>query len=344
MKPGRMYRKWNRLLLTACFMGLCMLLSACGGKHKWLFSINGENLYNKDVTVFGLIYINEHSVRTAGELEEEYDSGETYAQYYKNELEDEILSAVLLYKEAKEEGHELSKEEQQAVKDKAQQLFDSCDEDWIKERKLTISDVEKIYEWIALGDSYVKSVSQEKSGETEQENAEDDRYIRVYEVTFFTVEIGEDGMVQSNQDGTLKELSDDERTKRQEEASEFAEKAKSGADMETLCKSYGARATGIEKTLKYEDLDATYKRAVDSLSKGRVSGVLKSDYGYYVIKLLETEDSSHAEVVAEYSDKAAAQEIEDEITNRLFEQYIRDDRDYKNDELWDAFLIEELLN
>ena len=332
--------KNKRILLSVICAGLVMCLSACGIGKKWIFSLNGEKIYNKDVMVFGLIYAKEYNIEYTDELQEIYEGNETYEEYYKNELEEEILSTVLLYSEAEKSNWELTKEEKKEISEKVEELVNEYGTEWLKDRKISDSDIEKIYEMKFLGDSYVESLTKE---EEEEASAEKSRYIRVYQVTFPTVLLDEEGMIQSNQDGTVQRKSEEEMEKIKLQAEEFAEKVKSGEAIEKLVKEYDSTVTGVEKTMKYEDLDAEYKQAVDRLSMGDCSEVISAEYGYYVVKLLKDEDEDYAQAISDYEAITIVNDKRDEMVEELYDTYIKEEKDYKNSERWKEVSISSFL-
>ena len=333
-----MSRKKQILFSYLCIV-LLVMLSACGFEKKWIFSLNGENLYHKDIMAFGLIYAKEYNIENTEQLHEEYETGQTYEEYYMELLEDEILSTVLLYKAAKENKFTLSEEEKEQVKNDAAKLADSYGKDWMEKREFSTDDLENAYEMKYLGEKYIKSLSEE-AGEEENQK---DRYIKVYQVTFPTVAFDEDGMVLSNQDGTIQELPDSEKKEMKIQAEDYAQRVQAGEDMEKLLKEYDDSVTAIEKSLKYDDLDNAYQKAVDSLSKGETSNIIASDYGYYVIKLLETEDTDYKASVEGYEADKAVQDKKDEIIKKLYDTHIRDDKDYINTEKWEEITFISFL-
>ena len=150
-------------------------------------------------------------------------------------------------------------------------------------------------------------------------------------------------MVLSNQDGTIQELPDSEKKEMKIQAEDYAQRVQAGEDMEKLLKEYDDSVTAIEKSLKYDDLDNAYQKAVDSLSKGETSNIIASDYGYYVIKLLETEDTDYKASVEGYEADKAVQDKKDEIIKKLYDTHIRDDKDYINTEKWEEITFISFL-
>lgn len=330
----------KHILLSFICIGLLVCLSACGKGNKWIFSLNGEELYDKDITVFGLIYAKEYNIENTDKLKETYEGNETYEEYYKSQLEEEIISTVLLYGKAKENNCKLTKEAEKEVSQNVEELIEAYGKEWIETKDITQSDIEKIYEMKLLGNSYIESLTGEEDEEVQKENT---RYIKVYQVTFPVVLLDKNGMMQSNQDGTVQKQPEAEIAVKRSEAEAFAQKAKSGEDMEELVKDYDDTVTGAEKILKYEDLDSEYKKAVDKISEGESSDVITSEYGYYVIKLIDADDTEYEESISAYETTKISQDKQDGVLKELYETYIGDDKDYKNNKKWEEITITSFL-
>lgn len=330
----------KHILLSFICIGLLVCLSACGKGNKWIFSLNGEELYDKDITVFGLIYAKEYNIENTDKLKETYEGNETYEEYYKSQLEEEIISTVLLYAKAKENNCKLTKEAEKEVSQNVEELIEAYGKEWIETKDITQSDIEKIYEMKLLGNSYIESLTGEEDEEVQKENT---RYIKVYQVTFPVVLLDKNGMMQSNQDGTVQKQPEAEIAVKRSEAEAFAQKAKSGEDMEELVKDYDDTVTGAEKILKYEDLDLEYKKAVDKISEGESSDVITSEYGYYVIKLIDADDTEYEESISAYETTKISQDKQDGVLKELYETYIGDDKDYKNNKKWEEITITSFL-
>lgn len=327
--------------LLAGLLCICLVtgLTACGKGKKWLFSLDGEKLYDKDVMIYGLDFAKDYNISKDGSLDELYENGMTYEDYYKEQLEEEILSTVLLYKEAKAEKFKLPKDEKKQIQEQTDKFIETYGEDWLKEQKISVDDVEKVYEMKILGNAYLESIS-DKSSEDNKETA---RYINVFQVTFLTVELDEDGMMKTDENGKALKLSSDEIAEKKTQAEEFAGKVQGGEAIETLVKDYDKTVTGMEKYLKYVDLSENYKKAVDSLSEGDVSGVIESEYGYLVIKLLEADSKAHAEVISDYEIKTSNSEKKAELFEKLYNKYLKDDLNYKNTEKWEKVEISSFV-
>lgn len=332
----------RKILMYVLCTALVFGLSGCGKENKWIFSLNGEKLYDTDVRALGIVYSSEHNITNSEQLKEIYEGKQTYEDYYKEEFADFVIENTLLYAEAKKEGLKLSKEAAKEVQDKTDAIVKNYSKEWLEIKNLTEADIEEAYERKALGEYYLEwqtadgDGNQKDGGQDEEAGSkpDQDRYIRVFQVIFPTVELDDEGIIVSGEDGKGKSLSGTEKAQKKQEAEEFAQSAQEGEDMEQLLKKYDKTVTGIEYTLKYEDLEAAYKRAVDGLKVNEISGVIESDYGYYVIKLLDADDSEHAQRVAVYEENAAVEEGKNDIVQKLLDTYTRDEAEYWNKEEW----------
>jgi parvulin-like peptidyl-prolyl isomerase len=316
-------------------------LFGCGKGNDWVFSLHGEKLYDTEVRAFGVIYASEHNIISSEQLEETYEGRKTYEDYYKEAFSDDLIETMVLYGEAKEKGVTLSEEEKEEVESKTTALTEKYGDTWLEVKNLTKDDIQEVFEKKALGEAYLKQQTEENEETSSDEEKE--RYVRVYEVCFPTVKINDDGMVASNQDGTLQNISATEKEEKKQQAEEFSDKAKEGEDMETLLKDYPSDVTGVERVLKYEDLDSTYKKTLEALGKNEISGVFETDYGYYVVKMLEQDDTEHGEKIENYEADTALEAKKDEVLEELMEVYAKDEAEYRNAEKWEDISFSSFL-
>lgn len=333
-------------------MVLAVGLTACGIENKKVFSANGETFTYRDVMAYGFIFAKENNIVDAELLNEKYEDNETYGNYYKKQLETEILEMLLLYGEAQAKDVELTEEEIEEVETNTKLLLEDMGEKRLKEGNVSESDIERIYEIQMLAEAYIESFSEtenasndDSSTDTEDKNGseKEERYVKVFQVMFPTILLDEDGMVQSDEEGNLKMLSQYDKEKKRDEALEFAEKVKAGESMETLLKNYDKTVTGTEQYLKYNDLEAAYKKAIDNLSEGEMSESFETDYGYYVIKLLESNATEYAQTLINHERAVEQENRAEEEIERLYSTYIGNNSEYKNQELWERIEIEQFV-
>ncbi len=340
-------------------MVMLFALCACDTSDVWVFSLNGEKLYQKEVAAFAYVYVMEHNIQDKEQLEEDYENSQTYEEYYKSELEDDIISTTLLYKEATKNKIKLSSEQKKQIKTSVQMVVERFGQEILDKYEISESDVEKIYEMRMLGENYLQSLSSgevnaddDSKAETDKDNKgnatgdskdADTRYIKVYQVLFPTVELDENGMVRTDADGNLKKVSSEKIADRKEEVLAFVQNVEQGADMEELVKDCNDGVSATNKYLKYEDLDKNYKMAIDKLSVGGVSDVIESDYGYCVVRLLEKDDKEHAKTMETYQQESDVLAMHEDELERLYSEYAQENRGYKNSSLWDTIDIKDYM-
>ena len=357
--------------ISVLFMAVLLIagLTACGKKSDVIYTLNGTTIDKKDVDIFGFIYVMEHSLVDSDKLNDIYDEGETYSEHYKNDLEKEIVLSVLLSKEADDNKVVLSSEDKEEAETKTEQLLSKFGESAFKEKNITKNDILKIYEMKLRANSYAGSIGDEYSdvldkasddnesqggnesddvadnGSEENDNGisvdinEDDRYIRVFQVTFPTVILDDSGMIKTDKNGELIRISSEEIDEMKSAAEQFSENVRAGEDIEVLLKNEPVNVKGVERTLKYSDLSKEYKSAVDSLSKNEVSTVISGEYGYYVVKLLEENDEEHAENIKNYEKQVIVRNAKNELYEKLLNTYVGSDKGYRKDELWNEISI-----
>ena len=322
---------------------LCVLLvsvcTACGSKNKWVFSLNNEKLYDIDVKVFGLIYVTEYNIKDNDQLKEEYQEGKTYQEFYMEDLKEEIIADVLLYKDALEQGHKLTDEEKEQIDNDTNTLVETCGKGWLSANDIKESDIRKIYEMKIYADSYLNAVSQ-----VEVELDESVRYIEVYQVLFPTVDLDDEGMLQTNPDGSVAMISGNDAAEMKSLATEFATKVSEGSKPEKLIEDYTDKGvSGTTVSLKYNDLDEKYRNAIDRLGEGKTSGVIESEYGYYVVKLIQKDATDFEDTMNRHDKETLGSQEGEALYNRLYDTYVQNGQEYINLEKWDSITITSFL-
>lgn len=334
--------------LTCVLTFIVMCLSACGDKNSSVFTIDGEEIDRETVDVFGYIYVTEHRFKDRSEWDSFYDENRTYEEYYKDELEQDIIYTVLVKNEAADNGIELSDDEKELAAKRASSIVDVYGKGTLSVKGIEQSDIEKVYEWKLSADKYMASLNDDEK-ETNNDNADtaendsDTRYINVYQVTFLTALLDDDNMVQADSDGNVLKISSEEISEMKERAENFLEKVKDGASIEELLKDEPATVTGSETTLKYKDLSDSYKKEIDKMSVGDVSGIIEGDYGYYIVKLLNDNDEAHAKLIEDYESEVKNEAEADELYQRLFDSKIGEYSKYRQDEEWEKIAIGSYL-
>lgn len=327
-------------LVVAGLLIVLVSMTACGTGTQWIFSLNGEKVTRTDVNAYGFVYAMDHNITNEGQMDEMYEDGETYAEHYKDELEREIVSVVLLAQEAEKENFALPKEETAECEEKAALLIKRYGKEYLENQKITQQDICKIYERKQLGDRYVEDVSEQETDASQQEESEEiEQYVEVYQVLFPTVELDEAGMLVTNADGTMSRVTMTQQEQQKKRAEELVQKVQEGSSLEKSISAYGQNVIAGEKTLKYQDLDTVYKKMIDLLSVGSVSDVFQGTYGYYVIRLKDKNEEDYKQAVSNYEKQMQIENEKQEILDRLYDLYVGSDKEYRNDQRWEDTVI-----
>jgi len=126
-------------------------------------------------------------------------------------------------------------------------------------------------------------------------------------------------------------LSDEEAKKK---AEEVLKKVKDGGDFASLAKEYSNDTENASSggDLGWSSKENTkfvseFSNAAYSLNKDQVSDVVKTPFGYHIIKVLDTKDSSYDELKTSLEERAAEQAVKSDNTivskalKKLFEEY-----------------------
>ena len=341
--------KLKRIAVFILTLALVTVLISCGKNKDFVFIINDEEISKKQVDIFGFIYSAEHGLVSMDELSQKYDDGQTYEQHYKEELELDIIRTVLLNKEAASDGVKLDSGLKDEASEKADALIEKFGQDRLDNKNIKRNDILTIYEWKTLGEYYAESIGNQSGDGKQDEDSdntsdgdakENERYIKVFQVLFPTADFDDDGMVVSDNEGNIKQVSAAEKQSMKESAENFSESVRDGGDINELLKEYPVSVKGSERVLKYNDLDSEYRKAVDALSVGEVSGVIDCKYGYYVVKLIEKNDEEHRELVNDYEEKLNTNAVMDKLFDELYRKYIGNNNEYRNNDQWKLIMID----
>ena len=109
--------------------------------------------------------------------------------------------------------------------------------------------------------------------------------------------------------------------KLRKKAEEVLKKIKDGGDFATLAKEYsndtGNASNGGDlgwSSKEDNSYVSEFNNAAYALNKDQVSDVVKTPFGYHIIKVLDTKDSSYDELKTSLEEKAAEQAVKNDST------------------------------
>ncbi|MDD6483189.1 MAG: peptidylprolyl isomerase [Clostridiales bacterium] len=254
--------KISKVVLTAAALSLVM--TGCGAGTKTAVEIGKHKISTND-----LQYLTERYNEQIGD----FDTSKKYAL-------DSAEEAVLIYEAAQAEGVELSEEDQKTFKSSKASFManfggKSAYEKYIKENKIS----DNFINMILYQDVY-QPLLEEK---WEFEDPTDDELKQYMQENFLRAK-----------HVLLKVADETEEDQKQQEANEILEQAKNGADFDKLVeeKSQDPGSTQYKDGYVFTDGDMvqSFEDGVKSIQPGEYT-VVKSDYGYHVIKRLALDPS-----------------------------------------------------
>ncbi|MGN0437023.1 MAG: peptidylprolyl isomerase [Lachnospiraceae bacterium] len=335
IKIGNVFAKKIVVVLLAVLC--CVSLTGCEKKQKNLFHICGQDLSYEETLVFGYIYGMTYNLKMSDSFNEIYEGDMDYGTYCKNQIQQDIVHTMLLYHEAKQEKMTLSSDKKKEVSDNAEKLIAYFGKDVFEGGNIEKSDITTVYEMKAYAEEYVnRKLTVEETGET------GDSYVRVYQVTFLTAKLNDNGNYDLDENGNVIMMDSAFCNEKKEEAEEFFDKVSEGTAIKSLVKEYDDSVIGVEKYLNYNDLSDSYKKAVDELSVGETSKPFSFGYGYYVVQLLSKDGAEYKDAVLEHDRATKSEELKEKELQRLKEKYIGTATDYIEED-WDLIKIETFV-
>lgn len=329
-------KKYQKIYLLLCLV-LVMALTGCEKKKADVFHISGTDLSYEETLAFGFIYTRDANVNDREVLEEPYDATMSYGEYHKKQIKDDIVNTLLLYKEGKENKISLSSEDKDEIDIDSEELISYYGEGFLKSFNIEKNDIKHVFEMKAYANKYLERLA----NIDEEENV--DRYVKVYQVTFLTAKLDENGGYALDENGDVVMMDDSKVKEQKEKAQEFANQLKDGEEIEDLLKTAGKNVIGAEKYLKYDDLSEAYKKAVDGLSVGKTSEPFTFNYGYYVIKMLSQDGEDYAKAISAHDLATLKNDVQIQEVKRLQDKEIGNSKEYIEEDVWNTIGVDMLM-
>ncbi|GFI44047.1 MAG: peptidyl-prolyl cis-trans isomerase [Dorea sp.] len=204
----------------------------------------------------------------------EATKGESYEEFVKNSVLENLEDMILLEEHMKEYEVSLSDEEKNVV-EKAAKKFDNVN---ALEDKEKVSGSEKTVKRVMTLMAIQKKMQAKIEEGADTEVSDDEAAQKSMQYVTFSYKT-------EDEDGKSKDMTDEEKKEVQKKAEEFAKGAKEAKDFEAYAKEQEQEVQkgtfDSETTAPAEDLI----KEADKLKEGEVTGVVKTDYGCYVAKV-----------------------------------------------------------
>ncbi|GKX30579.1 peptidylprolyl isomerase [Vallitalea longa] len=291
--------------------------------------------------------------------DQKLEDGTTVIDLVKENAWGNVKYANLVALVAKDKGLELTDEDIKKNEKTAKDFIDQYDKDMASRDGFTLDIIKKILNdqtlFQKLSEQELKDfeVNQEELDKLLDQSPEYKGYkengpeyyakqVRARHILFKTV------------DDTRQPLSEEEVAKAETKAKEVLQKAKDGEDFVTLVKEYSEDEGSVENGGEFvfnrtANLVPEFIDAAFNLEPGNISDLVKTEYGYHIIKLEEVIEPTEEEIKAV---KDKEQYILDSANNQLkqiefqkrYEEWIKDYKVEKNDEVFNSIEVIQSRN
>lgn len=231
----------------------------------------------------------------------------------RDSLKETVLACISRVKVlkllAEEEGVSLNKEEKEKAEEAGKEYFATLSDTEIEVLGVTEELVISMYEEYALADKVYHYLIQDVNPEISDDDA---RTITVSHILIRTFHVDLNGKVKP-----YSQAAKDEALQR---ANEVLQLARSGEDFEQLVLTYNEDVKGSISFRKGE-MPQAYEEAAFNLATGEISQIVETEYGYYIIKCVNTfnreETDANKIIILGEQKEAAFQAVYEEFLGTL---------------------------
>ncbi len=245
-----------------------------------------------------------------------------------NELKDTTLARIAQVKSmnllAADWGVNLDTTEQAEVKKAAEKYMDGISD--TEKTKLGINGemIENMYTEYAIADKLYHQITRNVNPEISDDEA---RTITVKCLLIRNCSV--DG------DGNVTPYSDEEKKQAEAKAQEVLERAKEGADFDSLVDEYNEDSVSTY-TFGKGTMPESFEKAAFNLDTDQISDVVETDYGYHIIKCISTFNEEETDANKERIVKVR----KSEAFNRVYNDFAKSIHVMLNRPLWDQIKLD----
>lgn len=324
-------------LLLACVL----LVSGCGnpfselkkievvndlGKDE-LFRINSESCSITEAKLFLVSQKNIYEGSYGSEIWYSKLGGNIFSNYVKSDLKTFLTRFKVLKLMAQEYGIELSTEDVKYARMAAQELYSGMTDDEKNYTGCTEEDVIELFKEFRLIDVYLKEFTDNINLEISEDDA---RVITIQNILIKTSK--------SDDGGNTVEMDAAEKEACYEKAMQVYELSVNGSDFGTLAGQY-SDAEQIEINLERGMVGGAFDEEAFSLEEGQVGEVVETEYGYHIIKCI---DSYNEELTAIHKEEMKFQ-YKSEYYEEAYNEFTGNVSALFNDQLWSGISLNSNL-
>lgn len=311
------------LICIAAMLAGCGLISESDKAIKEkeiknsIVTVNGENVA-KDIFYYYFYdaqdrILQEAGISSADKIPDDFwtkkTDGKTALETARENALSDMVDDYLQYQKAKEEGISLSANEKSYIQSQVSQI--KQDQNMLSQLAQMGVDIE-YYEELVTQSAYIQKLVSKYIDEGKIKVDEDkvfeefgNNYIKAKHILISTVDTN-----------TRQSLSDEEIAKKDAAANDVLAQLKAGGDFDELMQQYsedpGLSSAPDGYVFTSGDMVQEFEDAAYALKEGEVSGLVKSSYGYHIIKRepLDPEGTQEQQYMENFEYNAAIPELE----------------------------------
>ena len=299
--------------LILCLMMTVSLIGCSNKKNEAVATVNGETItlgnYEK---LLALNKLSMESYYGSDIWSKEVEDGKTYKDTLKYMVLQTMISSEVVYQQAKKDKILPTDEQVQEQIDSFNEQVKNDKEYQNKLKKMGIDEEFLKYQFsrdLANNNLKAKFTDDTKISESEMK-----KYYEENKDDFYTDTVTASHILLKTIDDNGNELSDEKKKEAKKKAEEALKKVKSGEDFAQVAKEYSEDSTasngGELGTFGRGQMVSEFENAAFSMKPGEISDIIKTQYGYHIIKVTERvdEQKSYDDVKDEIKSTLASQE------------------------------------
>lgn len=285
----------RKIMTISTSLMLVLSLTGCSGakNDKVVASVNDKNITVSEYTQ--ALKLNKGAIESmygTSIWDTEIEKGKKYSEFFKDSVLEQMINTEVLYQQAKKDNLLPSKEEvdKQFKEFQKEAKENKTYEENMKKLGITDEDIKKEQE-IGIA---IQNYKDNFSKTTKISDEEMKKYYDDNKSEFYEDKVQASHILIKTVDDNGKELSDKKQEEAKKKAEDILKKVKSGEEFAKLAKEYsedGSASNGGDLGFFTKgEMVPEFETAAWGLKPGEVSELVKTQYGYHIIKVTDKLD------------------------------------------------------
>lgn len=277
--------------------------------NKKIYEINGNDITEDEFGYYAMTFLDAYAINSNKQLKADYSPTKSYEEYYKEEIIADMEEDYLMYACSKNEGIKLNKTDKKAIEEQVSDRVEQIGKNNMKKYGLDKELIKEILTRKYYGQKLLDTVEMDSDQEMTM-------YAHTYNLLFRTVKVDDDGFVVMDDKGNVVKETGEVKEQQLAKANEALDKLKAGADIEKLVEEYHIADCSGDMYGTKDSLDSEYAKTLYSLKEGDIGGVVETEYGYNVFKVISLEDEEYSKTMQEFDTEAGRNSSLEDIKDK----------------------------